>query len=176
MHRRPRRMPGLSACGGMVMVWVAALATAACTTISPANDAMHEDEALIRAELDAFGEAWNRGDAAAAASFFAEDGMRVGAFGDVQYGRAELEAAYEELLHGAMAGATVRQGPATIRMLAPELAVVQGTMEIVTADGGPVMRGYVVQIMRKVEGQWLVLQAHPKLFPPRQGTGADEAT
>jgi uncharacterized protein (TIGR02246 family) len=136
---------------------------------------MSDGDAAIRAELDAFEAAWNRGDAAAAASFFTEDGVRVGAFGDVQHGRAELESAYEDLLHGAMAGATVRQGPPTVRMLTPGLAIVQGSMEIVPAGDGPVMRGHVVQIMTRVNGRWLVLEAHPKLFPPRPSEpGGDE--
>jgi uncharacterized protein (TIGR02246 family) len=135
---------------------------------------MVDDDAAIRAELEAFEEAWNRGDAAAAASFFAEDGVRVGAFGDMQHGRPELEAAYDALLHGTMAGATVRQGAPSIRMLAPDLAVVQSTMEIAPGDDAAPMNGYVVQVMKEVDGRWLVLESHPKLFPPRPSapTGA----
>ncbi len=125
----------------------------------------NEAEAIFR-EIDAFSEAWSRGDAKAAASFFTDDGVRVGAGGDVQRGRAELEAAYEELLHGRFAGARVSQERGTVRMLTPELAFWQGAMTITPPGGAPALRGHVVQLMKKVGGRWLVLEAHPKLFPP----------
>lgn len=123
------------------------------------------DEQAIFSEIEAFTEVWNRGDARAAASFFTEDGVRVGAFGDVQHGRAELETAYKKLLHQTMTGAVAKQERGTVRMLSPELAIWQGGLEI-TPPNGPSLKGHVVQMMKKVEGRWLVLEAHPKFFPP----------
>jgi uncharacterized protein (TIGR02246 family) len=130
--------------------------------VMPTTD---EQEAIVR-EVQAFSEVWSRGDARAAASFFTEDGIRVGATGDVEHGRAELEAAYDRLLHGPFAGATVTQERGTVRRLSPDLALWQGGMVIQPAGGGPPLKGYVVQLMKKVNGRWLVLEAHPKLFPP----------
>jgi uncharacterized protein (TIGR02246 family) len=124
-----------------------------------------DDEQAIFSEIEAFTEAWNKGDSKAAASFFTDDGVRVGAFGDVQHGRAELEAAYERLLHQTMPGAVVKQERGTVRMLSPELAIWQGGLEIVP-PGGASMKGYVVQVMKKVEGHWLILEGHPKIYPP----------
>ena len=98
-------------------------------------------------------------------SFFTDDGVRVGALGDRQQGRAEIAHGYERLLRGPFAGATVHQDPGTIRMLTPDLAIWQGGMEIVPKDGAP-MKGHVVQVMKRVGTRWLVLEAHPKLFPP----------
>ena len=54
-----------------------------------------------------------------------------------------------------------------IRMLTPELVVWQGGLEIEKPDGSPLMKGYVVQVMKKVQGRWLTPEAHPKLFPPQ---------
>jgi uncharacterized protein (TIGR02246 family) len=147
-----------------------------------------EEEAIYR-EIEAFAEAWNRGDPEAAASFFTEDAVRVGAFGDIQRGRAEIEAAYDRLLHGTMAGATVRQERGWVRMLTSDLAVWQGGLEI-TPVGGPSMKGHVVQVMQRVQAEiggmpavgpwgfvadatgqwgkrWLIVEAHPRFFPPR---------
>lgn len=125
------------------------------------------DEQAIFGEIDAFTEAWNRGDAKAAASFFTDDGVRVSAYGDVQRGRAEIEAAYNRLLHQTMPGAVVTQERGSVRMLAPDFAVWQGGLEIVPPGSGAVtLKGYVVQVMRKVEGRWLILEGHPKIFPP----------
>ena len=127
--------------------------------------AMQTEEQAIIAETEAFIVAWNKGDAKSAASFFTEDAVRVGAFGDVQHGRAEVEKAYDRLLHQTMPGATVKQERGSVRMLSPELAVWQGGIEITPPGGASSMKGHVVEIMKKVKGRWLVLEAHPKLFP-----------
>ena len=129
-----------------------------------------DDEQAIVSETASFAEAWSRGDAKAAASCYTEDGVRVGAFGDRQEGRPEIEAAYGRLLHQTMPGATVKQQRGDVRLLTPDLALWQAAMEIVPADGAPALKGHVVQVMKKVAGRWLVLEAHPKLFPPSRTT------
>lgn len=40
-------------------------------------------------------------------------------------------------------------------------------MEIHPEGGAAPVKGYVVDVMRKVRGRWLTLEAHPKLFPPQ---------
>jgi len=107
-----------------------------------------EHEAII-GETRAFAEAWNRADAKAAAEFYTEDGVRVGAFGDIQTGRREIEAAYDRLLHQVMPGANVSQEEGSVRMLTPEYAIWQGGMEIMPADGRATIKGYVVQVMKR---------------------------
>jgi uncharacterized protein (TIGR02246 family) len=125
-----------------------------------------DDEQAIMNEMASFAEAWSRGDAKAAASYYTEDGTRVGAFGDIQNGRSEIEAAYDRLLHQTMPGAVVKQERGSVRMLTPELAIWQGGMEIIPAGGGATLKGYSVAVMRKVEGRWLMVEGHAKLFPP----------
>lgn len=124
-----------------------------------------QEEQVIIAENQAFQEAWNRGDAKGSASFYTEDATRVGAFGDVQHGRAEIEKAYDILLHQTMPGAEVKLGRGTVRMLTPEFAVWQGRIEIIPAGGAIPLKGHVVQVMKKVNRRWLMLEAHPKIFP-----------
>jgi uncharacterized protein (TIGR02246 family) len=138
-----------------------------CTTCPKPETPMSSagDAEAIYHEIQAFSDVWSKGDAKGAASFYTEDGVRVGAAGDVQHGRTELEAAYDQLLHGRFAGATVSQERGTIRVLTSDLALWQGGMQI-TPPGAPPIKGYVVQLMKKVNGRWLVLEAHPKLFPP----------
>jgi uncharacterized protein (TIGR02246 family) len=127
---------------------------------------MLDENDMIRKETKAFTEAWNRGDARAAAAFFTENGLRVGAFGDVQNGRDEIEAAYTRLLHETMPGATVNQDEGSIRILSSDLAIVQGGIEIIPPGDASPLRGYIVEIRKKVGGRWLILEAHPKLYPP----------
>src|SRR5687767_15279803 len=103
----------------------------------------------ILQEVEKFADAWSRGDAKAAASFHAEDGVRVGAAGDVQRGRAAIEAAYAELFGGRFAGAKVTQQSGTVRVLAPGFALWQGGIEI-AVEGKPPLRGHVVQVMKRI--------------------------
>ena len=129
---------------------------------------MESDEAMaIIKEIEGFSRAWSSGDARMAASFYTEDAVRVGAFGDVQHGPAEIEAAYDRLLHQTMPGARLEQERGTVRMLTPELAVWQGGIQLVPSGGGRPIKGHVVQVMKKVNGRWLILEAHPKFFPPQ---------
>ena len=130
------------------------------------NSMKTEDEHSIYQSTEKFLEAWNKGDATGAASFYTEDGVRVGAMGDIQHGRAEIAAAYENLMHKAMPGAKANQEKGVIRMLGPDLAIWQGGLEISKGDGSPPIKGYVVQVMKKVDGSWYILEAHPKFFPP----------
>lgn len=123
------------------------------------------DEAAITSEVQAFSEAWSRGDADAAAAFYVEDGVRVGASGDIQHGRAELRDAYERLFHGPFAGARVVQDPGHVRMLTLDLALWQGGLRIETPGRAPLL-GHVVQLMARHGTRWLIVEAHPKLFPP----------
>jgi uncharacterized protein (TIGR02246 family) len=124
------------------------------------------DEHAILAEIESFSKVWNAGDAKGAASFYTDDGVRVGAMGDVQHGRTEIAAAYDKLLHGPFAGARVTQERGSVRMLTRELAIWQGGMQIQPPGDRPPMKGHVVQLMKKAAGRWLILEAHPKLFPP----------
>ena len=124
------------------------------------------DEENIYKENENFLEAWNQGDVKAAASFFTEDGVRVGAMGVIEHGREEIATAYDNLLHKGMPGAKAKMEKGTIRMLTPELAVWQGGLEIQKPDSSPPMKGYVVQVMKKVNNKWMILEAHPKLYPP----------
>ena len=124
-----------------------------------------DEQAIIR-DTEAFAEAWNAADPEAAASFYHEDGVRVGAFGDRQVGRIEIAAAYDKLFHRTMPGATVSQERGSIRMLAPGLALWQAGIEIVPPGAATPLKGHVVQVMKKAEGRWLILEAHPKIFPP----------
>ena len=133
--------------------------------VGPETATPFDDEAITK-ETMAFAEAWSEGDAKTAASFYTEDGLRVGAFGDVQKSQAAIEAAYDKLLHQTMPGARVKQERGSVRMLSPELAIWQGGMEIIPAGGGTALKGHVVHVMKKVRGRWLILEAHPKIFPP----------
>jgi uncharacterized protein (TIGR02246 family) len=124
------------------------------------------DEAAILQLHRDFGVAWSKGDSSALLAFFAPDAVRVGAAGDIQRGPAEIRAAYERLLGGPFAGASVAIDPGSVRFLGADLALWQASMEIQPASPDrPSLRGYVVEVMKRIDGRWLILETHPKLFP-----------
>jgi uncharacterized protein (TIGR02246 family) len=84
----------------------------------------------------------------------------------VQRGLAEIEAAYDNLLRESMPGAKVKQDRGSVRMLTPEFAIWQAGIEIIPPSGDAVLKGHVIQVMKKVKGRWLILEGHPKIFPP----------
>jgi uncharacterized protein (TIGR02246 family) len=82
-----------------------------------------KDQEDIYKENDRFLEAWNQGDHKVAASFYTEDGVRVGAMGDIEHGREEIATAYDNLMHKAMPGAIAKMEKGSIRILTPELVI-----------------------------------------------------
>lgn len=125
----------------------------------------HDATATLQLHQD-FAAAWGRGDTTALLTMFAEDAVRVGAAGDVQRGHAEIVTAYQRLLAGPFIGATVTIDPGTVRFLSADLALWQGGMEITPGADQPSLRGYSVDVMARVGATWLILETHPKLFPP----------
>ena len=107
---------------------------------------------------------WSSGDAAGCAALFAEDGVRVGARGDIEHGRTEIEQAYSRLFGGPFKGAKVASGAAVIRPLGEQYSLSEAPFTITTAAGAT-MEGFSVDVLHKVHGRWWILESHPKLYP-----------
>ena len=122
------------------------------------------DEDSILKEAATYATAWGTGDGKLCASFFTEDAARTDARGVSQHGRAELEQAYTEMLTTWFKGAHLNQEVGTVRMLTPEYAFWEAGIEV-THPTGPANKGNVIHIYKKVDGRWLILEAHPKLYP-----------
>lgn len=129
-------------------------------------DMIPMDEEAIIGYTAAFSNVWNRADAKAAATFYTEDGVRVGAYGDIQIGRIEIEKAFDRLFHQTVPGASVPQDRRDSPHAFSRSCDLAG-MEIVPPGGRPPIKGAVVQVMKKFEGRWLVLESDAKFFPPR---------
>ena len=128
------------------------------------------DEASIIQLHQDFAAAWSNGDVDGVMALYADSAVRVGAAGDIEHGRAEIKAAYERLLSGSFKGAQVQIDSGTVRILSQDLALWQAPMEIRPAGGPSPINGYALDVMRKIDGRWRILETHPKLFPPSPGT------
>jgi uncharacterized protein (TIGR02246 family) len=124
------------------------------------------DEKEILERTTTFLAAWQRGDAKAATAHMTEDAVRVGAFGDIQRGRAEIETAFQKLFSGGpMKGAKIQFDP-SVRLLSGDVAVSEGALTITAPEGAP-MAGFVVELWKKRDGRWWLVETHPKFYPPR---------
>ncbi|KNZ42074.1 YybH family protein [Acetobacterium bakii] len=123
------------------------------------------EKQLINNLENSFHDAWANGDAREIASFFTDDGFRVGPDGTIQHGRSELEEAFAEMFK-MMPDATLTFEPGTIRLLSPEYATWQGGVEITLGEGKPSIKGYALDLLKKVDEHWLIQEAHPKTLGP----------
>lgn len=124
-------------------------ATAVAPPESPA------DLAAIRATSEAFVEAFNKGDAKAAASLWTEDGDYIDDSGRAFAGRETIEKAYAEYF-AANPGARIRIAIDSLRLLSGSKAIEDGrTMVDPPPAGSPAIGKYTV-IHVKVDGRWLM--------------------
>jgi uncharacterized protein (TIGR02246 family) len=119
---------------------------------------------LTRLDVEAlFGslrEAWNAGDSAAIAATFAPDGRLVDPLGDEWDGREAISAAYQEYFGGLLAGTTTEIVIASVRELAPGLAVVDGWQTI----SGPLPRMHLTAIVRAEGDTAQVVECRPYIL------------
>ncbi len=148
----------------------AAVAVAAVAWLASARPALgaNADEDAIRA-LDAkFVAAWNRHDAKAMASVWAEDGDLINPMGQYARGRADIEKliAAEHGSTGAMRECKGTIAAETVRILSPDVAVadwefhVSGVLQPKSTQPQNLVF-HVTTVLRKVGGSWAVFAARP---------------
>jgi uncharacterized protein (TIGR02246 family) len=116
------------------------------------------DEKEIRAAINAFAEAFLKGDARAIAERFAEDGEAIDAEGGTIQGRREIEAHYAARF-AERSGDSLRTTVESIKFLAPGVASETGRTEVTPADGGTPVTGRYSAIHIKRDGRWLLASA-----------------
>jgi uncharacterized protein (TIGR02246 family) len=127
---------------------------------------MADDESAIIESHEEFAAAWSRGDVDAVMALFAEGAVRVGVAGDAQEGRGEIRSAMERVLTSVFRGATLEIERGTVRFLGPDVAIWRGNILIRPAGAPAPLRGHSVDVMKRVGDRWLILETHPKVFPP----------
>jgi uncharacterized protein (TIGR02246 family) len=141
---------------------------------APAETAM-SDEDMLSAQTDAFAAAWAEGDAAGLAALFIEEGDTVGPDGVRFHGREAVQGRYQELLGGMYQGTTVSISQTSTSFPSPDVAVVNGTYEIMgmkTGDGEDMeIKGLYMNVAVKQGGEWKIHCARPMLPLPMPGTG-----
>ena len=111
-----------------------------------------------------FSEAWGRGDAAAVASYYADDAEWTNAFGDVVRGRADLRAFLTWLFaqddEATSAGEMTESRLISLRYLGDDVAVAHGQTRSTRGEarsGEATRQNHVTFVWAKVEGEWRIV-------------------
>ena len=144
---------------------VLALALVALGACWPAT-ADPPEEAGVREHFAAFARAFAQGDARAVAESFAEDADLQRPNQPPVVGRPAIEAFYARMFAGPLAGVTKTTAVDRVRLLRPELAVVDSSYTLDRATPLLHARGVSLTLLEKRDGRWLAVLSRSYRLPP----------
>ena len=118
------------------------------------NPAGGGDEAAIRKLVQQQDAARNAGDWKTMGSGFTDDADQLTSAGDWRKGRAAIEKGVAQAMAGPYKGAKYVTKIETVRTVAPNVAVADGSFELQNVAGGGTRRGHISYVMVKSGGQW----------------------
>jgi uncharacterized protein (TIGR02246 family) len=142
------RRAGLLAIAACVAVSAAAILAEAKAKLPQDNS----DEAQIRAAIDSYVAAYNRGDAKAVAALWSETGEWVSPDGERFKGRQAIEREMEEIFADSK-GVKIEVIDPIVRLLSPDAAVEEGTVRV-TRPGEPPSDSTYMAVHAKKNGEW----------------------
>ena len=128
----------------------------------------------IRNVLSGMEEAWNRGDAKAWARYFTRDAEFIDVAGTILDGRDRIERQHAELLGGMLRGSHLTQRLRRIRVLQPEVAIVDADVELYGYQSlprgfpasGAVLSSRLKHVMVYANGTWWIVASQNTYVPP----------
>ena len=114
-----------------------------------------QDLAAIAKNAEAFVEAFHKGDAKALAGFWTPDGDYIDETGKHLKGREAIEKAFVEMF-AENKGLKLRINSDSLRFVTAEVAIEDGTTEVIPPDGGPPSRARYTIVHAKKDGKWLI--------------------
>jgi uncharacterized protein (TIGR02246 family) len=153
----------------MRLVWFLALAAVilsfgAGLAQQAQGDPMDKDALAKRAE--AFVEAFHKGDAKALAAFWTLDGDHIDQAGRHMKGRAAIESAFKDMF-AANKGLKLRVDSESLRFVTPDVAIEDGTTEVIPSDGEPPTLARFSIVHVKQNGHWYLSSVrNSEIAPP----------
>jgi uncharacterized protein (TIGR02246 family) len=135
------------------------------------------DEAAIRAGTTAWADAYNAGDGAAMAAFYAEDAVLLPPNAPPVSGRAAIgEFLAADSANTRAAGLKFKlpgDGPAQV---SGDLAYESGSAHVVDASGATVATGKYIGVFNRIDGKWLLVRDTWNMdAPPAPAASAEPA-
>lgn len=127
------------------------------------------NQAEITKTAEAFVEAFHRGDAKAVSEMWTPDGDFVDLEGRVMKGRAAIEKDFTRLFQENK-GLKLRIDVASVRFVAPDTAIEDGTSTVLAPDNSAPSRARYTNVLVKREGKWLLssVREAPYLAPTKK--------
>ncbi len=122
-------------------------------------------KAALAKNAEAFVGAFDKGDAKALAAFWAPDGDYTSQTGRHLKGREAIEKAFTGFF-AEHKGVKVRIDSASLRFVTPDVAIEDGTTEVISPDGAPPSRARYTIVHVKKDGQWLLGSVRDAPFAP----------
>lgn len=127
------------------------------------------DEGGIHQVLEQQVAAWNRGDAAAYAENFAEDGTFTNLLGMYFEGKQAFQERHDQIFKTSYKGSKKQEDVVSIRFVRPDVAIVETLQSVTgyqkllpgtTADAKGRLRTRLLQVMVKENGVWKIATYH----------------
>jgi uncharacterized protein (TIGR02246 family) len=142
----------------------AGLAAGAARAEEP-NKPLTKDQEAIAKSAEAFVEAFHKGDAKALAEFWTADGDYTDQRGRHLKGREAIEKAFKA--HFAdNKGLKLRINSDTLRFATADVAIEDGTTEVILPDGTPPSRVRYTIVHVKKDGEWKISSVRDALYMP----------
>jgi len=117
---------------------------------------LEADQAAVNKVISDFVEDWNRHDSKALADLHTEDANFVNIFGQWSKGRDNIEATLHKVHTTAFANSKMVMYVDQIKFPAPNVAVVNGTMELLNVPPEAAGRCHYIRVLVKTDGKWLI--------------------
>jgi len=124
-----------------------------------------KEEAALLKKAEAFAEAFQKGDAKALAAFWTLDGDYTDQTGRHMKGRLAIEKAFKEMF-SENKGLKLRINIDALRFVTPDVAIEDGTTEVIPPDGGPPSRARYTIVHSKIDGEWMLSSVRDAPFAP----------
>lgn len=124
------------------------------------------DEAAIRRLAQQHDEARNKGDWKALSGLFTEDADQLTSAGEWRRGRAEIEKGVAQIMAGTYKGGKFVTTIDKVRMVAPTVAMADGTFEIQNIGSGGTRRGRTTYTLVKSGGAWRIAASRTMVPTP----------
>ena len=130
----------------------AALLLHVCSAVEPEKPAAGAEEFAIRAAIESYVAAYNRGDAKAVAAFWSESGEWISPSGQRFQGRLAIEKEMQNLFNESK-GVRIEVINPSIRMASSQVAIEEGTVRVIRPSEPPSVSTYLA-VDVKEGGQW----------------------
>jgi len=120
------------------------------------------DQAVVNAAIDQLvgeiAEAWNTGDARAYGARYCPDGTFTNTDGTLDLGRDEVVRTAEEAFQGVLAGTKFSSAVRKVRLVRPDVAVVDLDTRVSGMPGGEVRISQMLVLLQEDDRWWITAQ------------------